>query len=158
MVEDRAVSAQQAKQVTDRALQIERYILRRAWGLCYAVLSVEIALITLLPLLFEAAGLSADYGLLVRLAVNTAISITGLVVISWVFKKVYNAMQVRREITDSIWGKRRRPRWAAAIWLLYYLPILAAIIFFRPPRLFSSLCTASSIGSIVLLCTQNHFP
>ncbi len=137
MVEEK-VSVQQVKQVTARALDLERYILRRTWGLCYVVLAVEIALITILPLLFAAIGLSADYSFTARLAVNTAISITGLAVISWVFKKVYNAMQVRREITDSIWGKRRRPRWAAAIWLLYYLPILAAIVFFRP------------IGSLVL--------
>lgn len=132
MVEDRTVSPQQVKHVTERALQIENYMLRRAWGLCYAVLAAEIALITLLPLLFEAVGLSVDYSFTARLAVNTAISLTGLFLIAWVFRKVYNAIRVRRIITDAIWGKRRRPRWAAAIWLLYYLPILAAIIFFRP--------------------------
>jgi hypothetical protein len=138
MVEDRTVSAEQVKQVTERALQIENYMLRRAWGLCYLVLAVEIALITLLPLVFSSVGLPADYTLAVRLAVNTTISSIGLAVISWIFRKVYNAMKVRREITDSIWGKRGRPRWAAAILLLYYIPILAAIVFFRP------------IGSIVL--------
>ncbi len=132
MVEDRQVSPRQVKQVTERALQIERYILRRAWGLCYAVVAVEIALIILLPLLFGAVGLSAGYGFAARLAANTAISVTGLAVVSWIFKKAYYAMQVRREITDSIWTKRLRPKWAAAIWLLYYLPILAAIVFLRP--------------------------
>ena len=138
MAEDRTISPQQVKQVTERALQIESYMLRRAWGLCYAVLAAEIALITLLPLVFASVGLSADYSFAVRLAVNIAISSTGLAVISWIFRKVHNAMKVRREITTSIWGKRGRPRWAAAILLLYYIPILAAIVFFRP------------IGSIVL--------
>ncbi len=132
MVEDRQVSPRQVKQVTERALQIERYILRRAWGLCYAVVAVEIALITLLPPLFVAVGLSADYSFTARLAVNTAISITGIAVVSWIFKKAYDAMQVRREITDSLWVKLLRPGWAAAVWLIYYLPIVAAIVFLRP--------------------------
>jgi hypothetical protein len=34
---DKTVSHQQVKHVAQRALDIERYILRRAWGLCYAI-------------------------------------------------------------------------------------------------------------------------
>jgi hypothetical protein len=40
MVEDLAVSPEHIKQVAERALVIERCILKRAWGLCYAVAAV----------------------------------------------------------------------------------------------------------------------
>lgn len=131
MAEDKAVSHQQVKQVAERALDIERYILRRAWGLGYAVGAVEILLITLLPLLFEAGGLSSSYGLITRIIVNTAISLSGLAVASRIFKKAYAAMLVRREIADSVWGKLLRPWRAAIVWLAYYVPIIIAIIFLR---------------------------
>ncbi len=130
MAEDKAVSSDQVKQVTQKALVIERYILRRAWGLCYAVLATEMALILLFDILFY--RLSSDYNLFVPLAFNTSVSIFGVAVVTWVFKKAYDAMLVRREIADSIWAKLLRPSWVAVLWIAYYLPIIIAIIFLRP--------------------------
>ena len=52
MAEDKTVSREQVKQIAQEALAIERYILRRAWGLCYAVFAAEIALILLFDILF----------------------------------------------------------------------------------------------------------
>lgn len=130
MAEDKAVSRQQVRRIAQRALDIERYLLRRAWGLGYAVAAVEILLIASLPAIFGAAGL--PYGLVTRIIVNTAISLTGLVVISSIFKRAYFAMQVRREIVDSVWAKMLRPLRAAIVWLVYYLPIIVALLFLRP--------------------------
>jgi hypothetical protein len=36
--EDSAVSHEQIRRIAERALVIERYILERAWGSCYAVI------------------------------------------------------------------------------------------------------------------------
>ncbi len=132
MEEDKAVPHQRVKLIAERALLIERYILRRAWGLCYAVIASEIALITLLPLLLGVVGLSSDYSFVARLAVNTAVSVIGLAVVARIFKMSYAAMVVRREIRDLMWAKMLRPSWAAAVWLIYYMPIVLAIVFLRP--------------------------
>jgi hypothetical protein len=132
VAEDKAVSQEQVKQIAKRALSLEQYILRRAWGLCYAVFAVEIALIVSFDILFGIARLSPDYKLIVPLAFNSAISIFGAAVAAWVFKKAYAAMLVRREIVDSVWTKLLRPRWIAAVWLVYYLPVAFAIVFLRP--------------------------
>lgn len=130
MAEDKTVSREQVKQIAQKALAIERYILRRAWGLCYAVLAAEIALILSFDILFH--RLSPDYHLIVPLAFNTSVSIFGAAVAAWVFKKAYAAMLVRREIADSVWAKLLRPSWVAVLWLAYYLPVVSAIIFLRP--------------------------
>ncbi len=130
MAEDKAVSSEQVKQIAQEALAIEWYILRRAWGLCYAVLGTQIALVILFDVLFH--RLSPDYNLFVPLAFNTSVSISGAIVITWVFKKAYNAMLIRREIADSIWAKLFRPSWIVVLWIAYYLPIIVAIIFLRP--------------------------
>ena len=129
MVED--ISPEQIKQVAERALVIERYILERAWGLCYAAVAAEIVLIPFLPLIILFLGLSADYFLVVAIVVNTAVSVVGAVMVAWIFKKAYNSMLVRREIVDSIWTKLLRPSWIALVWTAYYLPILAAIFLLR---------------------------
>jgi hypothetical protein len=129
MVED--ISPEQIKQVAERALVIERYILERAWGLCYAAVAAEIVLIPFLPLIVLFLGLSAGYFLVVAIVINTAVSIVGAAMIAWIFKKAYNSMLVRREIVDSIWTKLLRPSWIALVWTAYYLPILAAIFLLR---------------------------
>ncbi len=129
MVED--VSPEQIKQIAQRALIIERYILERAWGLCYAAVAAEIVLIPFLPVIILFLGLSAGYFLVVAIVVNTAVSIVGAAMVAWIFKKTYNSMLVRREIVDSIWTKLLRPSWIALVWTAYYLPILAAIFLLR---------------------------
>ncbi len=132
MAEDKVISQEQVKQIAQKALAIEHYILRRAWGLCYAVAAAEIALIISFDILFDIVRLSSHYGIIIPLAFNTSVSIFGVAVITWVFKKAYDAMLVRREIVDSVWAKLFRPSWVAVLWLAYYLPVITAIIFLRP--------------------------
>ena len=129
MVED--VSPEQIKRIAEKALVIERYVLERAWGLCYAAVAAEIVLIPFLPLIILFLGLSAGYFLVVAIVANTAVSIVGAAMVAWVFKKAYNSMLVRREIVDSIWTRWLRPSWIVLVWVAYYLPILAAIFLLR---------------------------
>ncbi|MGA2524682.1 MAG: hypothetical protein ABSF65_11085 [Candidatus Bathyarchaeia archaeon] len=129
MVED--VSPEQIKRIAEKALVIERYVLERAWGICYAAVAAEIVLIPFLPLIILVLGLSAGYFLVVAIVANTAVSIVGATMVAWVFKKAYNSMLVRREIVDSIWTKWLRPSWIVLVWTAYYLPILAAIFLLR---------------------------
>lgn len=130
MAEDKAVSQEQVKQIAQRALVLEQYILRRAWGLCYAVIAAEVALIVLLDVIF--ARLPSDYSIIVRLVLNTSVSILAFAVVARVFKRAYDAMLVRREIVDSVWAKLLRPSRIAASWLIFYLPLFVVLIFLRP--------------------------
>jgi hypothetical protein len=134
MVEN--ISPEQIRRVAQRALIIERYILRRAWGLCYAVAGVEIALTAFLPLIFRALGIASDNHLTVSIGVNSAVSLAGLALVAWILKKAYDAMLIRREIAESIWTRVfRRPARLALVWAAYYVPIVAAIFFLRPDAL-----------------------
>jgi len=125
------VSPEQIKRVAEKALVIERYILEKAWGLCYAAVAAEIVLITFLPSIILLLGLSGGYFLVVAIVVNTVASIVGAAMIAWIFKKAYNSMLVRREIVDSIWTKLLKPSLIILVWIAYYLPILAAIFLLR---------------------------
>jgi hypothetical protein len=131
MAEDTSVSPQQIKQIAQRALRIERYILEKAWGLCFTIIALEIVVATFLPVFIQIIGLSADYGILARVIVNTAVSVIGVVVSSWIFKKAYNTMLVRREVTGSIWARQRRRKLAAAVWVANYVSVIAVIVLLR---------------------------
>ena len=134
MVED--ASPEQIKQAAQRALIIERYILRRAWGLCYAILGVEIALTLFLPFIFRALGIISGNPLAFVIGINLAVSIGALALVARILKKAYGAMLIRREIAESIWIRAfRRPTLLALVWAAYYVPIIAAIVFLRPDAL-----------------------
>jgi len=110
MVED--ISPEQIRRVAQRALIIERYVLRRAWGLCYAILGVEITLTLFLQFIFRGLGIASDNVLLtISIGVNSAVSLAALALVAWILKKAYNAMLMRREIAESIWMRAfKRPR------------------------------------------------
>jgi hypothetical protein len=129
MTED--VSPEQIKRIAEKALVIERHILQRAWGICYAAVAAEIVLIPFLPLIVAFLGVSDGDFLVVSLLVNTAASIVGAAMVAWIFKKSYNSMLVRREIVDSKWTRLLKPSRIALIWTAYYLPIIAAIFLLR---------------------------
>jgi hypothetical protein len=134
MAED--VSPEQIKQIAEKALVIERYILRRAWGLCYAIIGVEIALTLFFPFIFRALGIASDNPLAFGIGINSAVSLAALALVAWILKKAYAAMLIRREIADSTWIRMfRRPELLALVWVTYYVPIVAAIFFLRPDAL-----------------------
>ena len=134
MVED--VSPEQIKQAAQRALIIERYILRRAWGLCYAIIGVEIVLTLFLPFIFRALEIASGNPLAFVIGVNSAVSLVALALAAWVLRKAYGALLIRREIVESLWIRAfRRPTLLALVWVAYYLPIVAAILFLRPDAL-----------------------
>jgi hypothetical protein len=136
MDEDFAVSQEQVKRAAERALVIERYILRRAWGLCYAILGVEIALTLFLPFIFRALGIALGNLLAIDIGINLAVSLAALALVAWILKKAYGAMLIRREISESIWTRiYRHPLRLAFVWLTYYVPIVAAFFFLRPEAL-----------------------
>jgi hypothetical protein len=134
MVED--VSPEQIKQAAQRALIIERYILRRAWGLCYAIIGVEIALTLFLPFIFRSLLIASDNLVAFVIGVNSAVSLAALALVAWVLRKAYGAILIRREISESIWMRAfRRPALLALVWVAYYVPVVAAIFFLRPDGL-----------------------
>jgi hypothetical protein len=145
MVED--VSPGQIKRVAQRALVIERYILRRAWGLCYAVIGVEITLNLFLLPIFHAFGIASDNPLAFGVGINSVVSVVGLALVAWILKKAYSVMLIRREIAESIWIRvYTRPAILALVWIAYYVPIIAGIFFLRPHALaidFGLLVTSS---------------
>jgi hypothetical protein len=59
MIEDSTIAPEAAKTTGQKVLEIERVILRRAWGVAYAIIAAEVFLRHLLPVSSYELGLSA---------------------------------------------------------------------------------------------------
>ncbi len=132
MFEDSTVSPEEIRKIAERALALQRYILRRVWGLFYAICAMELSAVLLLPRIIQLLGFSANYGLAAQVAVNISVNIVGSAITLWVFKKVYDTLPIRQAIAKTRWVKTMRPAWALLIGITYYALTIAVTLFLRP--------------------------
>jgi hypothetical protein len=129
MREDEIATLQEVKSIAQNVLELERTVLRRAWGILYAVGAMEIFLDAIVPLAAHELGFTAQYDTQIISAVSTATSLLGLVTSVWILRRVYALRFIRRSITESIWVKIYRPLPAFAIFALGYVVLIATLKF-----------------------------
>ena len=88
MVDDDNLSPADIRRTADQALNLQEYILRRAWGLVYGITAAIIAVVLFLPVVARAVGLSEAYGLLPRIVVNTSESQVGSADEIWMLESI----------------------------------------------------------------------
>jgi hypothetical protein len=130
MRENEIASLREVKSIAQTVLELERTVLRRAWGILYAVAAMELLAEGILPLAFYELGFRAWYDLQIYSAVGTAAGLLGLVTSVWILRRVYALRFIRRSISESIWVKViSRPLLALAIFALVYVGLIAALKF-----------------------------
>lgn len=132
MADETAISTGEIKQIAERALLLQRYILKRAWGVSYAVWAAQLAVVFCLPLLFTAFGFQGDTEVILRITLNVVFNIAGLTAVLWIFKRIRDTHLVREAVNKPINAKKRNTLLVVSIFAVYYLVIAAAFIFFRP--------------------------
>ena len=158
MVDDESLSPAQVRRIADQALNLQEYILRRAWGLAYGINAAIIAVVLFLPLVVRAAGFSEAYGLLPRILVNTAVSLVGDVVEIWVFKRILDTSRVTRAVKGSLWAKTMRPGAVLAIFGIYIAVLLGALVFLRPEFLVLLFALEAGLLPVFYLGLRVSFP
>jgi hypothetical protein len=132
MADETAISAGDIKRIAEKALLLQRHILKRAWGISYAVWAAQLAVVFCLPLLFLAFGFQSDTEAILRLTLNVAFNIAGLGAVLWIFKRIRDTHLVREAVNKATNVKKRNTLLVASVFAVYYLIIAAAFIFFRP--------------------------
>jgi hypothetical protein len=130
MREDEIATLQEVKSIAQKVLELERTVLRRAWGILYAVAAMEILTEAILPLAVYELGFRAWYDMQIYSAVGTAASLLGFVTSVWILRRVYALRFIRRCISESLWVKWiSRPLSAFAIFALGCVGLVAALKF-----------------------------
>jgi hypothetical protein len=128
MADETVVSAEEIKRIAERALLLQRYILKKAWGICYAVWATQLAVIFWMPLLFFALGFFGNVELITQITLNVTFNVAGLVAVLWIFRRVRDTQLVRQAV-----NKRATKRALGDAYLRCLLSVVAvSFIFFRP--------------------------
>lgn len=129
MADETVVSAEEIKRIAERALLLQRHILKKAWGVCYAVWATQLAVIFWVPLLFFALGFFGNIELITQITLNVTFNVAGLVAVLWIFRRVRDTQLVRQAVNKT---GQQNALWVALIFVGYYLIVAVSFIFFRP--------------------------
>jgi hypothetical protein len=132
MVNGPEVSTEEIKRIAERALLLQRYLLKKAWGVCYAIWATQLVAIFWVPALFFALGFVGDLEIVTQITLNVTFNIAGLVAVLWIFKRVRDTQLVRQAVTKSTGRKRQNALWVAFIFVVYYLIVAVSFVFLRP--------------------------
>ena len=126
MADEIAGSPLEIREVAQRALVLQRYLLRRAWGVLFATWSVALFL-TNFGAPFEALlGLSV----VERIAVSTLASGAALTITLRAFKRVRDTVEIRRLVNDGKWRRVLGYRVLVPAWVAVYVILFLSIFLF----------------------------
>ena len=130
MAEEIAGSPLEIKEIAERALQVQRYLLRRAWGVLYATYSVSIFLALFSSAGAYALGLAAEYKLAEHVAVDVLASGAALMVTLRAFRRISDTAEIRSFVFDGKWATVLRYRVMVPIWVAANATILLSMVLF----------------------------
>jgi hypothetical protein len=127
LADEIAGSPLEIREVAERALVLQRYLLRRAWGVLYATWSVALFLTNF------GAPFEALLGLPVveRIAVSTLASGAALTITLRAFGRVRDTAEIRGLVTDGKWRRVLGYRVLATLWVAVYAVLFFLIVLFR---------------------------
>lgn len=127
MSDEGAGSPLEIKEIAERALRLQRYLLRRAWAVLYATFSASMfSTIFAAPVVFSLAP-SAEYSLVGRFVVGMVASGAALTVTLWAFRRVRDTAEIRSILTDEKWKGVLHYRVLVPVWATVYAIFILTI-------------------------------
>jgi hypothetical protein len=116
------------REITNRALRIQHFLLRRAWGVLYAALSISMFATIFWTPIAGRLGLSGS-AIVPLIIVHMLISGAAVVVILLAFRRIRDTAEIRRIVAASKWNKVLGYRYIVSIWVAIYAIVIASLIF-----------------------------
>ena len=126
MAEEIAGSPLEIEEIAERALGLQRYLLRRAWGVLYATWSIPIFLTNFGALFETPLGLS----IVDRIVVGTLASGAALTVTLRAFKEVRDTAEIRRLVNGGEWRRVLGYQVLVPSWVAVYVILFLSIFLF----------------------------
>jgi len=116
------------REITDRALRIQRFLLRRAWGVVYAALSISMFMTVFGTPIAARLGLP-EFAIVSLIIVHVLPSGAAVVVILLSFRRIRDTAEIRSIVTVSKWNKALGYKYIVSIWVAIYAIVFASVIF-----------------------------
>jgi hypothetical protein len=121
------ITEREMKRALRQALVLNEYLLRRAWGLLYTVLSISMFLSIFGSPIIESLRV---VNLLGAVAMDVTASGSGLIVILWAFKRVRNTAEITHP-DDQAWARLLGYRFLVPLWLALNAVLILTIVLSR---------------------------
>jgi len=108
------VTRDELRRTVKRAILLNEYLLRRAWGVLYIVLALSMFLSIFGVQILEVAK---SFGLPSSIAVDITASGCGIIVILWAFKRVRYTTEITHSEGDRVWSRLLGYRFVVPLWL-----------------------------------------
>jgi hypothetical protein len=126
LAEEISGSPLEIKEIAERALWLQRYLLRKAWGVLYAAWSLPIFLTVFNVPGVVFPGLSVE-----RIAVGMFFSGAALTITLRTFKRVRDTAQIRSLVFEGKWRRALGYRVLVPTWVAIYAILILLIFVFR---------------------------
>lgn len=130
MTEETATTPLEVKAIAEKALRLQRHLLRRAWGALYAAYSVSMFLAVFGGLFIALPGLPVEELVAEHLAVSMLASALALTVTLWAFKRVRDTAEIRNFVVGGRWTRVIEYRVLMPAWVAVYAIVLSSFFVF----------------------------
>lgn len=122
------VPRDQTRHAVKQAILLNEYLLRRAWGVLYLVLSLSMLLsIFGVPII----GSLESIGVASAISVDMAASGCGVVAILWAFKRVRDTVEITHPEGDRPWSRLLGYQFVVPLWIAFNAAAVLTIVLAR---------------------------
>jgi len=129
MTKDIAPSSLELRETSERALQLQAYLLRRAWGALYAAWATAV-FVDIFVTSVVAAALPSEFTYALHVIVSMIANGTAVAVSLRAFRRVHDTAEIRDAISNRKWTRPLGYRAMVLLWVAVYLAIIPTLIFF----------------------------
>jgi hypothetical protein len=108
------ISRDEVRRAVKRAIRLNEYLLRRAWGILFLAFSLSMFLSTFGTPIIDSVE---SIGVAITLPVNVTASGCGIVAILWAFKRVRNSAEITHPEGDRAWSSLLGYRFLVPLWI-----------------------------------------
>ena len=130
MAEEIVGSPLEIKEIAEEALQLQRHLLRRAWGVLYATYSVAFFLTLFSSVVAYSLGLSAEYTPAEHVALDMLASGTALAVTLRAFGRVRDTAKIHSLVLGGELARVLRYRVLVPTWVAVYAVVTTSMFLF----------------------------
>jgi hypothetical protein len=120
------VARDEVTRAVKRAILLNEYLLRRAWGILYLALALSMFLsIFGAPIIdsLESMGVAST------IAIDMTASGCGIIAILWAFKRVRNTAEITHPEGDRVWSRLLGYRFIVPLWIALNAVVIMTIAF-----------------------------
>ncbi|HXZ90354.1 MAG TPA: hypothetical protein VEG61_04765 [Candidatus Dormibacteraeota bacterium] len=129
--EDAMSRSLEMREIAENALRLQRFLLRRAWGVLYAAWAVSIFMTLFgIPIVVTLLRLSAEFTVAVSIALSMLSSGAAVIVTLRAFKRVRDTAEIHGVITKETWAKVLGNSVLVPVGVTIYLIFISSILLF----------------------------